>query len=74
MLIAYTKQSYGVREDEEEPGAEEMEEKKPPTQTDLEETAFYFLEAGIAIPNIQLFNINIAMKKLAEENNLEKSR
>ncbi|XP_054261799.1 radial spoke head protein 4 homolog A isoform X2 [Macrosteles quadrilineatus] len=51
-----------------------MEEKKPPTQTDLEETAFYFLEAGIAIPNIQIFNINIALKKLAEENNLEKSR
>lgn len=68
-------QTYGIKEDEEEPEAGEEEEGvQTSKRMDLEEIAFYFRQAGVAIPEIQVFNLNIAIKKLTEEKKLLKPR
>lgn len=63
-----------VNVEEPEAVGEEEEAKEPPAKLDLEEIAFYFRQAGIAIPQRLLFTINIAMKKLTQEQNLLKAR
>lgn len=47
---------------------------EPSKKMDLEEAVFYYRQMGLAIPDVQLFNLNIAIKKLAQEKNLVQPR
>lgn len=54
---------------------EDEEEKMEITKgMDLEEIAFYFRQAGVAIPECQLFALSIAVNKFREEKKLIKPR